>query len=194
MPASNLALILDTETTGNKPDSELIEMGMVMLDVPSLRQLGEYTIVIEPSPEQFSVMTKNDVVRKMHEANGLIDDLLAHKGVHPNVADALISKWLDQFTEDRTHIPYGGSGVAHFDRQYITKQLPRLDRRITYWALDVGSVRRIFALQGASTASIDAKTHRALDDAKVHAEELRFYAEAGRLADKERYNAQGRMP
>lgn len=186
MPASNLALILDTETTGNMAESELIEIGMVMLDVPSLVELGEFTIVIEPSPEQFSAMMAKDVVREMHEKNGLLDDLRAGKGVHPNVADSLINKWLDQFTTERTHIPYGGSGVAHFDRQYITKQLPRLNRRITYWALDVGSVRRIFALQGASTASIDAKTHRALDDAKVHAEELRYYAQAGQYADRYR--------
>lgn len=186
MPANNLALILDTETTGNMPDSELIEIGMVMLDVPSLVELGEFTIVIEPSPEQFSAMMAKQVVREMHEKNGLLDDLIAHKGVHPDVADAMIMKWLDQFTIERTHIPYGGSGVAHFDRQYIAKQLPRLNRRITYWALDVGSVRRIFALQGASTASIDAKTHRALDDAKVHAEELRFYAQAGQYADRYR--------
>lgn len=186
MPATNLALILDTETTGNAPDSELIEVGMVMLDVPSLTELGEFTIVIEPSPEQFSAMMEKDVVRKMHEVNGLLADLLAHKGVSPDEADALINKWLDQFTTERTHIPYGGSGVSHFDRQYINRQLPRLARRITYWALDVGAVRRIFALQGASTHSIEAKTHRALDDAKVHAEELRFYAEAGRLADKYR--------
>jgi len=186
MPQSNLALILDTETTGNEPDSDLIEIGMVMLDVPSLSELGHYTIVIEPSPEQFSAMMEKTVVREMHEKNGLIADLIAHKGVHPEIADSLINRWLDQYSADRSHIPYGGSGVAHFDRQYITRQLPRLNKRITYWALDVGSVRRIFALQGASTASIDAKTHRALDDAQVHAAELRFYAEAGRLADKYR--------
>ena len=187
MPVSNLALILDTETTGNEPDSELIEIGMVMLDVPSLVELGEFTIVIDPSEDQFTAMVNKHVVREMHEKNGLLKDLRDGKGVHPNVADALISKWLDQFTEnDRTHIPYGGSGVAHFDRQYIARQLPRLNRRITYWALDVGCVRRIFALQGASTASIDAKTHRALDDAKVHADELRWYAQAGQYADRYR--------
>lgn len=187
MPVNNLALILDTETTGNEPDSELIEIGMVMLDVPSLVTLGEFTIVIEPSPEQFSAMVHKKVVKEMHEANGLLADLLAERSVTPDVADAMIMKWLDQFTEnDRTHIPYGGSGVAHFDRQYIAKQLPRLNRRITYWALDVGCVRRIFALQGASTYSIDAKTHRALDDARVHVEELRYYAQSGLYADRYR--------
>lgn len=187
MPVNNLALILDTETTGNAPDSELIEIGMVMLDVPSLMQLGEFTICIEPSPEAFNAMVNKPVVMEMHRKNGLLQDIIDGKTVTPAEADAMIMKWLDQFTEnDRTHIPYGGSGVAHFDRQYITRQLPRLDKRITYWALDVGSVRRIFALQGASTASIDAKTHRALDDAKVHADELRWYALAGQYADRYR--------
>lgn len=187
MPQTDLALILDTETTGNRPDSELIEIGMVMLSVPSLNEVGRLTVVVDPSPEQFSVMMTNDVVREMHKVNGLLDDLVTGKGIPREQADALINKWLDQFTDSpRTHIPYGGSGVAHFDRQYINRDLPRLGRRLTYWALDVGSVRRIFALQGASTASIDGKTHRALDDALVHAEELRFYAQAGQYADRYR--------
>ena len=186
MPQSNLALILDTETTGNEEDSDLIEVGLVMLDVPSLSELGRFTIVIEPSPEQFTEMVNKKVVKEMHEANGLMRDLMNHRGVPPEVADAAICRWLDQYSEGRGHIPYGGSGVSHFDRKYITRQLPMLNKRITYWALDVGAARRIFALQGATTHSIDAKTHRALDDALVHAAELRFYAEAGRLADKYR--------
>ena len=187
MPQTDLALILDTETTGNRPDSELIEIGMVMLSVPSLNEVGRLTVVVDPSPEQFSVMMTNDVVREMHKVNGLRDDLVEGKGIPREQADALINKWLDQFTDSpRTHIPYGGSGVSHFDRQYINRDLPRFGRRLTYWALDVGAVRRIFALQGASTASIDGKTHRALDDALVHAEELRFYAQAGQYADRYR--------
>lgn len=181
-PISNLALILDTETTGNRPDSELIEIGAVMLDVPSLEELGAFSIVIDPSPEQFSLMIHKDVVREMHEANGLLDDLVAGKGVSPREADRAINEWIDRFTTERAHIPYGGSGVSHFDRQYINRQLTRLSRRITYWALDVGSVRRIFSLVGADTASIEAKTHRALDDARVHAEEVRYYAQAGLYA------------
>jgi oligoribonuclease (3'-5' exoribonuclease) len=174
---------LDTETTGNESEDELIEIGLVMLDVPSLHQLGEFTVVVQPSKAGYERMMAKDVVREMHEKNGLLADVQGGYGVHPDVADAQIMRWLDQFAEPRSHIPYGGSGVAHFDRQYIAKFLPRLNKRITYWALDVGSVRRIFALQGASTASIEAKTHRALDDAKVHADELRFYAERGRKAD-----------
>lgn len=193
MPQMDLALILDTETTGNTDESELIEIGMVMLSVPSLNEIGRLSVIIEPSPEQFSVMMANDVVRTMHEKNGLIADLLAHKGVSKEQADIQIGRWLDQFTDSpRTHIPYGGSGVSHFDRKYIDWHLPRLGRRLTYWALDVGSVRRIFALQGGSWLQIDgaesfeAKTHRALDDALVHAEELRFAAQSGDYADRYR--------
>lgn len=184
MPQSNLALILDTETTGNKDEDELIEIGMVMLDVPSLNELGRFTAVVQPNPEAFKRLVDNDVVRKMHEVNGLLQDLKDGIGQHPDVVDARIQSWLLQYTSERSHIPYGGSGVSHFDRQYIRKSLPRLDKRITFWALDVGAVRRIFALKGASTMSIDAKTHRALDDALVHAAELRFYADRGVKADK----------
>jgi oligoribonuclease len=187
VPQADLALILDIETTGNKEESELIEIGLVMLAVPSLSELGRMSVIVDPSPEAFSDMMANDVVRKMHEVDGLTEDLLAHKGVSKETADATINRWLDQFTDSpRTHIPYGGSGVAHFDRKYIDRDLPRLGKRLTYWALDVGSARRIFALQGASTMSIEGKTHRALDDALVHADELRWYAEAGTLADKYR--------
>lgn len=184
MPQSNLALMLDTETTGNQSEDEMIEMGMVMVDVPSLNELGTFTVVIQPTPAAMQRLLQNQIVREMHEKNGLLADLQQGLGVHPDVADARINNWLNQFADERTHIPYGGSGVAHFDRQYIVKALPRLNKRITYWALDVGSVRRIFSLQGASTASIEAKTHRALDDAKVHTEELRFYAQRGTYADR----------
>lgn len=184
MPNMSLALILDTETTGNEGVDELIEIGMVMLDVPSLNELGRFSIVVEPSPDGFSRLMGKDVVRKMHEANGLLADILEGKGVSAAEADRTISRWLDQFTTERTHIPYGGSGVSHFDRQYIRASLPTLDRRITFWAYDVGSVRRVFAIGGAATASIDAKTHRALDDALVHADELRFYVGRAVMADK----------
>lgn len=193
MPQADLALILDIETTGNRDESELIEIGMVMLAVPSLNEIGRLNVIVEPSPEQFSAMMANDVVRAMHEKNGLIADIVAGKGLSKEQADLTINRWLDQFTDSpRTHIPYGGSGVSHFDRKYIDWYLPRLGRRLTYWALDVGSVRRIFALQGGSWLKIDggeaydAKTHRAIDDAVVHAEELRFAAKSAEYADRYR--------
>lgn len=187
MPQTDIALILDIETTGNKDESELIEIGLVMVAVPSLNELGRLTVLVEPSQESFNDMLANPVVSEMHAKTGLTEDLLAGKGVTPESADTFINQWLNQFTDSpRTHIPYGGSGVSHFDRKYIDRDLPRLGKRLTYWSLDVGAARRIFALQGASTMSIEGKTHRALDDALVHTDELRFYAEAGRLADRYR--------
>jgi oligoribonuclease (3'-5' exoribonuclease) len=201
MPKGSLILMLDLETTGNEsvvlypapgvvkqnPDaSEIVEVGLIMLDNPSLQEIGSFEVVIQPSAKGMKALMSKDVVRKMHETNGLLAELQAGNGVHPAVADAMISKWLDQFTEDSTHIPYGGSGVTHFDRQYINLYLPRLARRITYWALDVGAPRRIFEIKGGDTYSIDAKDHRSLQDTRVHSDELRFYAEAGDLASRYR--------
>lgn len=182
MPKGSLILILDTETTGNEAEDEIIEIGMVMLDSPSLNEIGSFSAVIKPSGNGLARLLNKPVVKAMHEKNGLLDDLPA--GLPAEIVDSQIIRWLGQYSEDTTHIPFGGSGVLHFDRQYIRKGLPRLDKRITYWALDVGVARRISAIRGYKTASIDAKDHRALQDARVHAEELRFYVDRFRRADE----------
>jgi oligoribonuclease (3'-5' exoribonuclease) len=184
VPNNNLILILDLETTGNEDLDEIVEFGGVMLDSPSLNEIGSFSIVIQPSTAAFKRLMEKDVVRKMHETNGLLADLQAGKGVSVDVADDQIVHWIKQFTEDSSHVPYGGSGVSHFDRPYIKRFLPKLNKRITYWALDVGSSRRIAMLRGSQTASIEAKDHRALQDSRVHADELRFYAQRFEYADR----------
>lgn len=183
MPKGNLILILDTETTGNEAEDEIIEIGMVMLDSPSLNEIGSFTAVIKPSAGGLQRLLDKAVVKAMHEKNGLLSAL--DSGLPSDIVDSQIVRWLSQYSEDTTHIPFGGSGVLHFDRQYIRKGLPRLDKRITYWALDVGVARRIAAIRGYKTASIDAKDHRALQDARVHADELRFYVDRFRRADEQ---------
>lgn len=197
MPKGTLILVTDLETTGNEPvvlsggklnpvPSEIVEVGIVMLDNPSLNEIGAFEILVRPSPIGMKRLLEKDVVRKMHETNGLLAELQAGLGVPPEVADEQINRWISQFSEETTHIPVAGSGVSHFDRQYINKYLPKFAKRLTYWHLDVGSVRRIFEIKGGETYSIDAKDHRALQDSRVHADELRFYAEAGDLASRYR--------
>lgn len=183
MPNKDLILILDTETTGNEDQDELIEFGAVMLDSPSLREIGSFTAVIRPSAMAMKRLLDKPVVKSMHEKNGLLAELDAGLGFHHEVVDAQITHWLNQYTEERTHIPYGGSGVVHFDRKYIDKFLPRVSKRITYWAYDVGSPRRMAELGGSKIYSIEGKNHRALQDARVHADELRFYVNRFKMAD-----------
>jgi len=187
MPRNDRAVILDLETTGNKIElDEVVEVGCVLVTLPDISTVSERTILIQPSVAGMHRIERNDTVRKMHEANGLLNDLAIENGsVTASEADYDLSTWLLAINNgDPMHTPYGGSGVSHFDRQFIRKFLPRFDALLSFWAYDVGVTRRMSALVGASTYPITGKTHRALDDARVHAAEFRFYLERLKFADR----------
>ena len=184
-PREDLILFLDLETTGvDEEKDDIIEVGLSLVDATKddYPEIDAYSCVINPSDSAFVRMMDKRVVREMHEANGLMDTILNFRETRmgafdtPMRADADIMKWLDAHRKgDDTHIPLGGSGVLHFDRRFIKQYLPWFDRSLTHWAYDVGVLRRSFQKAGAPFASMDAKTHRALDDARVHADEWRYY-------------------
>lgn len=180
MPNKDFILFLDLETTGSSLDEgdEIIEVGLVLLNSKTLDEVDTFQSIVFASEFAFNRMLSAPKVKEMHEANGLLDAAgMAMDILHgPDTIDLEISGWIEKHVKGNDHIPYGGSGVAHFDRKFIDKFLPRLSKRITYWALDVGSVRRIHDLATGESEwpSLDGKTHRALDDARHHAEELRY--------------------
>lgn len=195
-PREDLILFLDLETTGTDiPKDEIIEVGLSLVSTePGYPEVGSFSEVVLPSDDAFLRMMDKKVVREMHQANGLLDEVVQLREDRANIngdaelravrshlvdeVDFQVDEWLRTFTkEDNTHIPLGGSGVTHFDRRFIKHFMPRLDSRLTHWAYDVGVLRRAFMKAGVKYASIDAKTHRALDDARVHAEEWRWYQE-----------------
>lgn len=179
-PRTDLILFLDTETTGVEvPQDEIIEIGLSLVSTEAgYPEVDSFTSIIIPKDSAWERMMKNDVVRKMHQSNGLLDELTKPDNYVFSLSDVErdVIAWLDtHLNGDTTHIPYGGSGVLHFDRRFIDYFMPRFSKRLSHWAFDVGVMRRMFIKAGAPYASIDAKTHRALDDARVHAEEFRWY-------------------
>ena len=187
MPRTDVALFLDLETTGNQIDlDEIIEIGAVLINLPSGEKVDEHTLTIKPSPAGFERIARNPTVKKMHEANGLLNVITLEDGTVPIAqADFDMASWLLALNNgDPMHTPYGGSGVSHFDRKFITKYMPRFDRLLSFWAYDVGVARRMSELVGASTYPITGKTHRALDDARVHVEEFKFYLARLKFADR----------
>ncbi len=187
MPNDTHILFLDLETTGNQVEhDEIIEVGLVMLDANTLEEVGSFTAVARPSDKALMRMVNNKVVREMHKVNGLFDDVIefddsTYDG-QIGAIDIRVAEWINTFVPGTDHIPYGGSGVSHFDRKFIDKYMTRLSRRITFWAYDVGAVRRTAAKVGYPWLNQDAKNHRALVDARFHAEEFRYGVNAfGRL-------------
>ncbi len=175
-PRKDLIVFLDLETTGNDEADEIIEIGMVMLKAPDWQEIGSFSQVVYPNDSAWDRLIHNDVVYQMHQLNGLLLDATSDKAVVREKAEGRALAWLDGLTDgSTTHIPLGGSGVSHFDRPYLRREMPDLSKRFTYWAYDVGVVRRMYELtDGIGWPSQDGKTHRALDDARVHAEEFRY--------------------
>lgn len=174
---------LDLETTGTDEHSDdVIEVGIVLTDA-KLHVIADGTWKVAPQGRTVDAAfaAASPVVQRMHNRNGLWSDL-AKSALTREQADAWITQWMLDTTGGRKHVGLAGSGVAHFDRRFIAAQLPKLDKALTYWSLDVGVVRRALSFCGRDdlipTAGDGAtKTHRALDDARQHLAEFRVYAE-----------------
>jgi oligoribonuclease (3'-5' exoribonuclease) len=196
-PREDLIVFLDLETTGTDAEKDdIIEIGMVMLDAtkPDYPEIGSFSRVIMPDDQAFLRMIDKKVVREMHEANGLLDKIMDIRDTYNQhyswdeyvklvepYSNGKVSndarKWIESFDDGTgSHIPLGGSGVLHFDRRFLDYHMPVFSRRLTYWAYDVGVLRRTWQKAGMPVYSQEAKTHRALDDARVHADEWRFYS------------------
>lgn len=204
MPRNDIILWLDLETSGSKLDeSVVLEVGICVTDAtPQLNELATFTTIVQHPQGDDAAASSGDilnavpvptdmdpVVRNMHTVNGLLKDLETDR-VAPDIREA--EKMIVRFLRDHgwstgEHIPLAGSGVSHFDRPFIRRDWPMFDRMLTYWAYDVGSVRRSLRLAGIELPSGDqtTKSHRALDDARQHADEMRDYIALWRAQARE---------
>src|SRR3989304_8119240 len=131
-------LWLDLETTGSSIDNEILEVGIAITN-KTFEVIDTRGYLHKPLNSDFSGM--DPIVFKMHSQNHLLEDI-SH-GFDLEYIDTQINIWLDSLGFDKKHIPLAGSGVSHFDRQFIRKYLPKFDIRLTYWAYDVGVLRRV---------------------------------------------------
>lgn len=176
-------LWLDLETTGSDETKDcIIEVGCI-LTTDALEEVAEWECVVRPTAEGFGRLMLNPVVRSMHASNGLLEalDPLGEAGheelPRPDQAAKSLLTWLalNDAKKDRTVL--AGSGVGHFDRRFIARWMPQVDRFLRYWCIDIGVVRRAHGMWVGTPVSSanDAKTHRALDDARCHLAEARAF-------------------
>jgi oligoribonuclease (3'-5' exoribonuclease) len=83
---------------------------------------------------------------------------------------------MKQFSK-KSHIKLAGSGVTHFDRKFIKRDLRFFDSTLTHYALDIGSTRRQLEIAEVEIqqSNFFFKTHRAVEDAAMHAQEMRDF-------------------
>lgn len=179
-------LWVDLETTGSNEKKDcIIEVGAILTD-PKLHTLWEFERVVSPKPLGLGRLLQNPVVKEMHERNGLLERILggfANAAAHV-VEQELLYK-LNEY-QPRT-VLLAGSGVGHFDRRFIKAEMGRLDNFLHYACLDVGSIRRLCQFTDVKTVDLpnDRKTHRALDDIRLHVAEARMFADMLKLGEQQ---------
>lgn len=181
MPTPDYIAWIDIETSGSNEQLDLLlEVACIVTD-QSLKELGRQRVVIKHDSDHINTVRSRavQVVRDMHDATGLWDDVSDPKvALMQPYADEQMAAFLDLWVVRPTKAALAGSGVGHFDGRWLRAHMPATAHRLTYWAYDVGVLRRWFARLGIGTPDFNgAKTHRGMDDIECHLAEARWFDE-----------------
>lgn len=185
-PGTAFFLVLDLETTGldeTAPYASILEFGAYLTrDDQALTLVADATTLVRPPMVDEAWVNMHPAVRDMHTTSGLWNDVTTR----PDAAmigdlDNQLVAWLNGLT-GTARIVLAGSGVSHYDQRWLRAFMPALHRRLTYWSVDAGVMRRMLEFAGRDDlvdlpTDVDAKPHRAAGDAALHLAELRRYFE-----------------
>jgi len=165
---------IDCEMTGLSLESDvLVEIAVLVTD-SELNLIGEgVDVVIKATPEQLGGM--NEFVTQMHTDSGLITEI--PNGVTVEAAEEAILAYLESTGTTPGKSPLAGNSVS-VDRNFITRDMPRLTEYLHYRTVDVSSIKelarrwypKIYFAAPAKTGN-----HRALGDIQDSIEELKYY-------------------
>jgi oligoribonuclease len=165
---------IDCEMTGLSLEKDvLVEIAVLVTD-SDLNLIGEgVDVVIKATPEQLAGM--NEFVTQMHTDSGLITEIA--EGISLEAAEDAIVAYLESTGTVPGKSPLAGNSVS-VDRNFITRDMPRLTEYLHYRTVDVSSVKelarrwypKIYFAAPAKTGN-----HRALGDIQDSIEELKYY-------------------
>jgi len=165
---------IDCEMTGLDLSSDLlIEVAALVTDA-ELNVLGEgVDVVIGATEEQLARMP--DVVREMHAASGLTQEVLAST-VTLEQAQEQVLAYLKEHVEPGK-APLCGNSIAT-DRGFLARDMKELDAFLHYRMVDVSSVKELarrWYPRAYFQSPKKAGGHRALADIHESVQELRYY-------------------
>ncbi|MGV1008117.1 MAG: oligoribonuclease [Dermatophilaceae bacterium] len=168
---------IDCEMTGLSLRTDaLIEVAALVTDY-ELNQLGGgVDVVIAPPPGAVEQMV--DLVRDMHTASGLLDQLAG--GLTLDDAQAQVLGYVQEWVPEAGRAPLAGNSVGT-DRGFLARDLPELEAYLHYRVIDVSSIKELsrrWYPRAYFHAPAKAGGHRALADIRESIAELRYYREA----------------
>jgi oligoribonuclease len=169
---------IDCEMTGLDLSGDLLVEVAALVTDSDLNVLGEgVDVVIGATAEQLERMP--DVVREMHAASGLTDEVLASK-VTVQEAERTVLAYVREWVPEPKKAPLCGNSIAT-DRGFLTRDMPELDDWLHYRMVDVSSVKEL-ARRWFPRVYFNAPKkgggHRALADILESVQELRYYRRA----------------
>lgn len=167
---------IDCEMTGLDLEHDaLVEVAVLVTD-GELNVLGDGVDLVIRPPDQ-AVTNMGDVVREMHTASGLLDELA--DGVTMDEANATVMEYLKTYVPEPSKAQLAGNTV-HMDRLFLARDLPEVEAWLHYRNVDVSSIKelvrrwypRVYFASPGKTGN-----HRALGDINDSINELRYYRE-----------------
>jgi oligoribonuclease len=174
---SDYLVWIDCEMTGlDLRTDALVEVALLVTDGDLNVVEGGVDIVIKPPQEALDQML--EIVRQMHTASGLLDELAG--GVTLAEAEERLLAAVRAYAPEPRKAPLCGNSIAT-DRGFIARDMPALDAHLHYRMVDVSSVKELARrwYPRVYFSSPDKKGgHRALADIRESIDELRYYREA----------------
>lgn len=176
-------LWLDLETTGSDEfKDDVLEVAMVVTDF-NLAPLIVFSHVVRITPNGERQLEENEFVREMHENSDLLRAARVETASIANV-DSMIDDALKVLTAKPHEFLLSGSGVSHFDRRFVRRHMPLLEKWLAYPHLDIGVLRRGLRYLGDESlvppieqSHGEGKAHRAMPDLRGHLLEAAAYKE-----------------
>ncbi|MBB1255051.1 oligoribonuclease [Streptomyces sp. OF3] len=168
---------IDCEMTGlSLSDDALIEVAALVTD-SELNILGDgVDVVIRPPAAALENMP--DIVREMHTASGLLDEL--DGGTTLADAEAQVLNYIRQHVPEAGRAPLCGNSVST-DRGFLARDMAALESHLHYRIVDVSSVKELarrWYPRAYFNSPEKSGNHRALADIRESIAELRYYREA----------------
>ncbi|RKN47142.1 oligoribonuclease [Streptomyces hoynatensis] len=168
---------IDCEMTGlSLADDALIEVAALVTD-SELNVLGEgVDVVIRPPDAALASMP--EVVRAMHTASGLLDELAG--GTTLAEAEERVLAYVREHAPEAGKTPLCGNSIGT-DRGFLARDMPRLESHLHYRVIDVSSVKELarrWYPRAYFNSPEKSGNHRALADIRESIAELRYYREA----------------
>ena len=166
-------LWLDLEMTGLDPENDLIlEVAVIATDF-DFNELFSYQTKINQNQEMvLSRISKNPFFDDFKENKKIFSEVTENYPVLLE-AENRILYLIENNTLEESAIYLAGNSI-HMDRKFISKYMPKFDRRLHYRMLDVSSFK-IVMNQKYNKQFIKTNQHRAMSDIEESINELKFY-------------------